>query len=181
MTITFPMLYDLWISHSWLLSMIAILALLITFPFKMRSPTWNGCNCQTLMKEHLFVNKKPLHCAKSYRPFELFVNENHKLKNDLKPKWHFREVRLKIPWRNPFSAEMNGTSAWQIIMSSLTSFVTVVHNDSSCCAIQKQTSSRRCWEGKTCSRYMMQTLSLTSSVMMCLSLSWATFFTRSED
>jgi len=55
-----------------------------------------------------------MHWAKSCRPFELFVNENYKLRNDPKLKQHLREVRLKIPQHSPLSAEMNNASALRI-------------------------------------------------------------------
>jgi len=52
-----------------------------------------------------------MHQAKGCRPFELFVNENYKLRNDPKLKQHLREVWLKIPRHSPLSAEMNSASA----------------------------------------------------------------------
>jgi len=72
----------------------------------------------------------------------------------MKLKWmqHLREVQLEIPRRSPLSAELNDASAWRIGVRVAQFVVTLSHNDSSCCSIQNKTSSRRHWEGKTCSR-----------------------------
>jgi len=51
------------------------------------------------------------HCAKSCRPFELFANENHKLRMNQNEMQHLREVRLKIHRHNPLFFEMNDASA----------------------------------------------------------------------
>jgi len=56
------------------------------------------------------------HCAKSCRPFELFANENHKLRMNQNEMQHLREVRLKIHRHNPLFFEMNDASAWRISM-----------------------------------------------------------------
>jgi len=57
-----------------------------------------------------------LHCAKSYMPFELFVNENDKLQNEAKMKAMFQRGSARGPPRGPLSAEMNNASAWKIGM-----------------------------------------------------------------
>jgi len=59
----------------------------------------------------MMMRSKNLHCAKSHRPFELFVNENCELGNELNQMQHLREVRLKIPQRNPLSAAFDDGSA----------------------------------------------------------------------
>jgi len=56
-------------------------------------------------------NSMLMHCAKSYRPFELFANENYELRNELNSMQCLKEVCLKISPRDPLSAEMNDTSA----------------------------------------------------------------------
>jgi len=51
-----------------------------------------------------------MHYAKSYRPFELFVNENYKLQNEAKMNVTFERGSARDPWRSPLSAEMNDAS-----------------------------------------------------------------------
>jgi len=51
-----------------------------------------------------------MHCAESHKPFELFANENQKLRNEANQMQCLREVRLKIPRRNPLSTELNDAS-----------------------------------------------------------------------
>jgi len=101
-----------------------------------------------------------LHFAKRHRPFELLVNENYELKNDLKLKQHFREVRLKIPWRSPLSAEINDASTWRIgvpVVHLLSTWEWLFYNDCSCCAIQNKTCSNRMQWPKRYIRYVMLT------------------------
>jgi len=45
--------------------------------------------------------------AKSYRPFELFVNENYKLQNEAKMNATFERGSARDPRRSPLSAELN--------------------------------------------------------------------------
>jgi len=52
-----------------------------------------------------------MHCAKSHRPFELFVNENHELQNEAKMNATFEKGSARDPRRNPLSAEFNDASA----------------------------------------------------------------------
>jgi len=52
-----------------------------------------------------------MHCAKSHRPFELFVNENHKLLIEAKMNVMFERGSAQDPWRSPLSAELNDASA----------------------------------------------------------------------
>jgi len=52
-----------------------------------------------------------MHCAKSYRPFELFVNENYKLWNEAKMNVTFERGSARDPRRSPLSAELNNASA----------------------------------------------------------------------
>jgi len=40
-----------------------------------------------------------LHCAKSYRPFELFANENYELQNKAKMNVMFERGSARDPWR----------------------------------------------------------------------------------
>jgi len=108
-----------------------------------------------------------LHHAKSYRPVECFANENCKLRNELTPMWCLREVQLKIPQRDPLSAERNDASTWRIGVSLLTSLMTNVHNDSLCCTKRNKMSSRRCPGVMSCTRYITQAFSLTSSSLSC--------------
>jgi len=54
---------------------------------------------------------KLLHHAKSYRPFELFVNENYKLWNEAKMNVMFERGSARDPRRSPLSAELNDASA----------------------------------------------------------------------
>jgi len=57
-----------------------------------------------------------MHYAKSYWPFELFVNENYKLKNGAKMKVIFERGSAQDPRRSPLSAEMNDASTRRIGM-----------------------------------------------------------------
>jgi len=51
-----------------------------------------------------------VHCAKSYRPFELFANENCKLQNEAKMNATFERGSAQDPRHNPLSAEFNDAS-----------------------------------------------------------------------
>ena len=51
-----------------------------------------------------------VHHAKSYRPFELFANANHKLWNEAKMNVMFERGSAQDPRRSPLSAEMNNAS-----------------------------------------------------------------------
>jgi len=57
-----------------------------------------------------------MHYAKSYRPFELFVNENYKLWNEAKMNVIFERGSARDPWRSPLSTELNDASTWRIGM-----------------------------------------------------------------
>jgi len=52
-----------------------------------------------------------LHCAESYRPFALFVNENYKLQNEAKMNVIFERGSAQDPRRSPLSTELNDASA----------------------------------------------------------------------
>jgi len=51
-----------------------------------------------------------MHHAKSYRPFELFVNENYKLLNEAKMNVMFERGSARDPRRGPLSAALNDAS-----------------------------------------------------------------------
>jgi len=57
----------------------------------------------------LFI-KIRLHYAKSYRPFELFVNENYKLQNEAKMNVMFESGSAQDPRRNPLSTAFDEAS-----------------------------------------------------------------------
>jgi len=101
-----------------------------------------------------------LHCTKSYRPFELFVNANCELWNEVKMNATFKRGSARDPRCSPLSAEMNDASAWRIGVPVVQFVMTLCCNDSSCCAIQNKTSSRHHWEGATCSHHSTQALGL---------------------
>jgi len=101
-----------------------------------------------------------MHCAKSHRPFESFANVNCKLWNEAKMNATFERGSAQDPWRDPLSAEMNDASAWRIGVPVVWFVMTLCHNDSSCCTIQNKMSSRRFWEGASCSRYSTQAFGL---------------------
>jgi len=67
-----------------------------------------------------------LHCAKSYMPFELFANENHKLQNEAKMNVTFERGSDRDPWRSPLSAELNDASTWRIGVPVLQFVVTLL-------------------------------------------------------
>ena len=56
------------------------------------------------------AGKMELHCVKSHRPFELFVNENCKLQNEAKMNVIFERASACDPRRSPLSAELNDAS-----------------------------------------------------------------------
>jgi len=95
-----------------------------------------------------------LHCAKSHRSFELLANANWIVSFRMKPKWmwHLREVWLRIPRRNPLSAEMNDASTWRIGVPVVHFVMTLCHNDSPCCAIWTKPCSELFVAVETCSR-----------------------------
>jgi len=51
-----------------------------------------------------------MRCATSYRPFELFVNENYELWNEAKMNVMFERGSAQDPWRSPLSAKMHDAS-----------------------------------------------------------------------
>jgi len=62
-----------------------------------------------LQHDDLWFDVK-MHCAKSYRPFDLFVNENCKLQNEAKMNAAFERGSARDPRRSPLSAELNDAS-----------------------------------------------------------------------
>jgi len=92
-----------------------------------------------------------MHHTKSYRSFEHLCNENCKLRNERKLMQHLREVWLKIPWRNPLSAEMSDASTWRIGLPLLSLLMTDIYNDSLCYTKRNKNSSRCCLIVMMCS------------------------------
>jgi len=82
----------------------------------------------TWQKDQQVISVCCIHCTKSHMPFELFVNENHVLRINWNWTKHLREVWLKIPWRDPLSAQINFASTWRIGMSLLSSYMTLCHH-----------------------------------------------------
>jgi len=73
-----------------------------------------------------------MHCAKSHRPFELFVNENCKLQNEAKMNVTFERGSARDPRRSPLSAELNDDSTRRIGMPVAQFVMTLFCNNSSC-------------------------------------------------
>jgi len=131
---------------------------------------------ETSNKHHPCWDCLTVHRAKSYKPFELFVNENYKLLNELKQMWHLREVWLKIRQRDPLSAEMNDASAWRIGVSVVWFVVTLFATTACVTPSKTKRLLGVLWRLKhaaivLCGRLILATFSL---------LSWAMFFTACE-
>jgi len=71
----------------------------------------SGWKTDDLTMELKHRNASKVHCAKSYRPFELFVDENCKLQNEAKMNVTFERGSARDPRRSPLSAVLNNASA----------------------------------------------------------------------